>query len=39
VDVRLTERWWIGPFVTYERVMLSIETATVLIGFTLTFSF
>jgi hypothetical protein len=39
VDVRLAERWWIGPFVTYERVMLSIETATVLIGFTLTFSF
>jgi hypothetical protein len=39
VDVRLAEHWWIGPFVTYERVGLSIETATVLVGFTITFSF
>jgi hypothetical protein len=39
VDVRLAENWWIGPFVTYERAGLSIETATVQVGFAVTFSF
>jgi len=39
VDVRLAEQWWLGPFVTYERVGLSIDTETVLVGLTLTFSY
>jgi hypothetical protein len=39
IDVRIAENWWIGPFVTYERIGLSIETATVLVGFAVTFSF
>jgi len=39
LDVRLSEQWSLGPFVTYERVGLSIESETVLIGLTVTFSF
>lgn len=38
LDVRLSERWSIGPFVTYEAVSLSIGTETWLFGLRLTFS-
>ena len=39
LDVRLSDQWSLGPFVTYERVGLSIESETVLIGLTVTFSY
>ncbi|MBI3455264.1 MAG: hypothetical protein HY002_05700 [Candidatus Rokubacteria bacterium] len=38
VDARLTKRWALGPFVTYEAVSLSIGTETFLFGVRLTFS-
>jgi hypothetical protein len=39
LDVRLADRWAIGPFVTYEAVSLSLETSTWLLGARLTFTF
>lgn len=39
LDVRLTEHWSVGPFVTYEAVSLSIDSETVLVGLALTFSY
>jgi opacity protein-like surface antigen len=39
LDVRLSERWAVGPFVTYERVSLSVDTETVLVGLALSFSY
>lgn len=39
VDVRLSTHWAVGPFVTYEAVSLSIDTATVLVGLGVTFSY
>jgi hypothetical protein len=39
LDVRLSEHWAAGPFVTYEAVSLSIETATMLVGLGLTLSY
>src|SRR5262249_57490537 len=38
LDVRLSEHWSLGPFVTYERVSLSVETETLLVGIGVTFS-
>jgi hypothetical protein len=39
IDYRLNDTWSIGPFAAYESVSLSIATETVIVGFTLTFSF
>ncbi len=39
LDVRLSEQWAVGPFVTYERVSLSVDTETVLVGLALSFSY
>src|SRR5262249_33934357 len=36
--VRLSEHWSMGPFITYERVSLSVETETLLVGLGVTFS-
>jgi len=38
LDVRLSEHWSLGPFVAYERVSLSVDTETFLVGLGLTFS-
>jgi len=38
LDVRLSEHWSVGPFLTYERVSLSVQTETLLVGVGLTFS-
>ncbi|HEV8672592.1 MAG TPA: outer membrane beta-barrel protein [Methylomirabilota bacterium] len=37
LDVRVAPRWAVGPFLTYERVGLSIESHTLLLGLRLTF--
>jgi hypothetical protein len=34
-----SEQWAVGPFVTYERVSLSVDTETVLVGLALSFSY
>ncbi len=39
VDARLAEHWWLGPFVTYEEVGLSVESRAVLFGLVLTFTY
>jgi len=39
LDVRLSEHWSVGPFVTYEAVSLSIDSETFLVGLALTFSY
>ena len=39
LDVRLSEQWAVGPFVTYERASLSVDTETVLVGLALSFSY
>jgi hypothetical protein len=38
-DWRLSNAWSVGPFATYERVGLSIEAETVLVGIALTYGF
>src|SRR5262245_18077905 len=38
IDVRLSDSWSVGPFVSYERVSLSVDTKTFLIGLSFTFS-
>ncbi|HLE42651.1 MAG TPA: hypothetical protein VJB36_01410, partial [Methylomirabilota bacterium] len=39
LDVRLSDNWAIGPFVTYEAVSLSVATETFLVGLALSFSY
>jgi opacity protein-like surface antigen len=39
LDYRISERWFFGPFVTYEQVSLTSTTKTWLFGIVLTFQF
>lgn len=39
VDLRLDERWAIGPFATYEEVSLSVTTRTWVFGFGVTLAY
>jgi hypothetical protein len=38
LDVRLSDSWSLGPFVAYERVSLSVDTETFVVGLALTYS-
>jgi hypothetical protein len=38
LDIRLSDNWSVGPFVTYEHVVLSVDAETFMIGLGVTFS-